>query len=108
MIENLHKKILASISVGILILTILSFYANVGDLINAIKNFNWLLIAPILSLSILNYLIRFARWEFYLKKLGIKISTFKSLIVFISGLTMSVTPGKNWGSVKIILVEANG
>ncbi|CUU03578.1 conserved hypothetical protein [Candidatus Thermokryptus mobilis] len=105
MIENLHKKILASIFVGILILAILSFYANVAELINAIKSFNWLLIAPILLLSILNYLIRFARWEFYLKKLGIKISTFKSLIVFISGLTMSVTPGKIGEALKSYLLK---
>ncbi len=105
MIENLHKKILASIFAGILILSILSFYANVGDLINSIRNFNWLLVIPILSLSTLNYLIRFVRWELYLKKLEIKISTFKSLIVFISGLTMSVTPGKIGEALKSYLLK---
>lgn len=48
----------------------------------------------ILAFALLNYLLRFIRWDYYLKTIGIKIKSTDSLGIFLSGLTMSVTPAK--------------
>ncbi|MFN3135797.1 MAG: YbhN family protein [Candidatus Kryptonium sp.] len=105
MIENLHKKILTSIFIGILILVLLTIYANFEKLLLSLRDFKWILIIPILTFSILNYLVRFLRWEFYLRKIGIKIPLSKSFLVFTSGLTMSITPGKFGEALKSYLLK---
>ncbi len=105
MIENLHEKILTSILIGILILAIMTIYANFEKLLLSLKHFKWALIIPILTLSTLNYIARFLRWEFYLRKIGIKIPLPKSFLVFTSGLTMSITPGKFGEALKSYLLK---
>lgn len=105
MIENLHKKILTSIFIAILILALMMIYANLEKLLLSLKHFKWILIIPILTLSILNYIVRFLRWEFYLRKIGIKIPLPKSFLIFTSGLTMSITPGKFGEALKSYLLK---
>ncbi len=105
MIEGLHKKILISILIGTLILIILTIYADLEKLLTALRDFKWAFIIPVLFLSLLNYIVRFLRWEFYLRRLGIKISSFKSFIIFVSGLTMSITPGKFGEALKSYLLK---
>jgi uncharacterized membrane protein YbhN (UPF0104 family) len=39
-------------------------------------------------------LLRFLRWEIYLRLLGIRVARFDSLLVFLSGFVLTVTPGK--------------
>jgi uncharacterized protein (TIRG00374 family) len=105
MIENLHRKILFSIFAGTLILAILTIYADLNNLLTALKNFKWIFLVPILLLSLLNYFVRFLRWEFYLRKLNIKIPALKSFLIFISGLTMSITPAKFGEALKSYLLK---
>jgi uncharacterized protein (TIRG00374 family) len=46
-------------------------------------------------LASLNYLLRFLKWEYYLSRLGIReVPKVESLLVFLSGFVLTVTPGK--------------
>ncbi len=68
-----------------------------GDLAKAgpeLRHFTWYLIPVIALFGFGNDMIKFLRWQVYLKKLGIDISVIRSLGIFISGLSMSATPGK--------------
>ncbi|MEM7447800.1 MAG: lysylphosphatidylglycerol synthase transmembrane domain-containing protein [Myxococcota bacterium] len=47
-----------------------------------------------LGLSSLNYGVRFLRWELYLRHITVFISIRSSVLIFLSGFLMSVTPGK--------------
>ena len=55
-----------------------------------------------LALSAGNYLLRFVKWELSLRWLGVRsngssqppLPYARSLLIFLSGLSMSVTPGK--------------
>jgi uncharacterized protein (TIRG00374 family) len=46
------------------------------------------------ALSFLNYVVRFAKWQRYLALLAIEVGARESFLIYLSGLTMSVTPGK--------------
>ena len=59
-----------------------------------LKGFAWWLIPLIAFFGFMNDMIKFMRWDIYLKKLGIVLTIKQSLIVFVSGLSMSATPGK--------------
>ncbi len=63
------------------------------------------LIPIIFGLSFINYLIRFVKWDYYLKLLKINISKKDSIGIFFSGLSMSVTPGKMGELLKCYILK---
>ncbi len=90
----MKKRIIVS---SVLALIAFSTVGMWGDIINAggaLKGFAWWLIPLIAFFGFMNDMIKFMRWDIYLKKLGIMLTIKQSLIVFVSGLSMSATPGK--------------
>lgn len=83
----------------------MSLYADMDAVFNSFENFGLALIPILLLLSFLNYLTRFFKWHYYLFILGVKISYKDSLLIFMSGLIMSVTPGKFGEVMKSFMVK---
>ena len=93
-IDKIKKRMLYSIIFGIFVIIVLLIYADVGKLTEAFLQFNWIYIPVIVLLTLLNYVFRFYKWDYYLGKIDIHIPKKDSFIVFFSGLVMSITPGK--------------
>ena len=51
-------------------------------------------LAAALGLALVNYLLRYLRWEMYLRALDIRVPLSVSAPVFVAGLALSITPGK--------------
>lgn len=51
-------------------------------------------VAALLSLSLLNYLIRGARWHLLARRLGLPLRLRHSVLHFIGGFAMTITPGR--------------
>ncbi|MFC4440084.1 MULTISPECIES: lysylphosphatidylglycerol synthase transmembrane domain-containing protein [Natrialbaceae] len=51
-------------------------------------------IGAVFGLVTVSYGVRFLKWEYYLRKLGVDVPIGTSLLVFVSGLMMVITPGK--------------
>jgi len=84
-------------------------YVDYEKVISSFKNFNWYLLPILLLLSLGNYFSRFLKWEYYLKIIDVKLHKLDSLSIFMSGLIMSVTPGKMGELLKSYLVkQVNG
>ena len=84
-------------------------YVDFEKVLNSFKEFNWLLLPILLLLSFGNYISRFFKWEYYLKIIEVKLHKLDSLSIFMSGLIMSVTPGKMGELLKSYLVkQVNG
>ena len=94
MLDKFKNKLLFSILFSIAIFVALSIYADINDMITAFCSFQWIYIPLILFLAFLNYIFRFFKWDYYLNCIGINIKKKDSLVIFFSGLTMSVTPAK--------------
>jgi uncharacterized protein (TIRG00374 family) len=94
MLVKLKNNLLLFTLFGIAIFVALSIYADISDMLTAFYSFKWVYIPLILFLTFLNYTFRFFKWDYYLKNIEIDISRKDSIIVFFSGLTMSVTPAK--------------
>jgi glycosyltransferase 2 family protein len=88
------KKLLLVMLLTVLVFFGLAGYGDLQEVSARLANFplNYLMAA--LALAVLNYLFRFARWAYYLRVLGINIPFHISFFVFLSGLGMSITPGK--------------
>ncbi len=94
MLKKLRAKLFISIAIAAVIGVAFSIYANTGELKKTIETFSYGLLPLILCLSLVNYLVRFVRWQYYLRALEINIPRSESFGVFLSSLSMSVTPGK--------------
>ena len=93
-LSKFRKRLVISIIVGLGIFVALSIYADVGEVTQAFAKFRWAYIPLILTLTFLNYLLRFFKWHYYLGCIGIKVRGIDSLGIFLSGLAMAVTPAK--------------
>ncbi|MEE9449733.1 MAG: lysylphosphatidylglycerol synthase transmembrane domain-containing protein [Ignavibacteriaceae bacterium] len=105
MLKKLKKKVLTSIVIGGLLYLAFIIYADYQSVIDAFSKFNWLLLPLLLLLSFLNYFTRFFKWDYYLSVVNIKLKKIDSLSIFMSGLIMSITPGKVGELLKSYLVK---
>jgi len=92
--RKLKNKVLFAIAAGLAIFVGLFIYADIKEVSRTFTQFKWDYIPLILALTTLNYLLRFLKWDYYLRCIGVTISKRDSLMIFLSGLTMSVTPAK--------------
>ncbi len=53
----------------------------------------------------INYCVRFLKWDYYLSLIKVKVKKIDSFSIFMSGLVMSVTPGKMGEFLKSYLVK---
>jgi uncharacterized membrane protein YbhN (UPF0104 family) len=60
----------------------------------SLAQFSWSALPMALGLVLGNYLLRFLRWRYYLHTLGVRVEPKLSVLVFLAGFIMSVTPGK--------------
>ncbi len=93
-LEHLGRRLLVPAALGLVVLVGLALVADVRELGRELRRFDPWLLAPVLALSLVNYGLRFARWEIYLKALGVRLPRGESLGVFLVGFALSVTPGK--------------
>lgn len=105
MIKKLKKNILIFIGLTGIIYLIFTIYADVDSIVFSFSIFNWWLLPLILCLTFSNYLVRFLKWHYYVKLLRIDITFLDSFSVFMSGLIMSVTPGKMGELLKSYMLK---
>ncbi len=105
-VQNLRGKLLISLLLGVLVFAGLSIYADFQDVLRSLSDFNWALLPLILGLTFVNYLLRFVKWEYYLRLIGVRgLAKRDSFLIFFSGLGMVITPGKVGEWLKCYLLR---
>ena len=103
--KKLRTGIIFSLVLALVVMTTIALYGDLPHLITAIAHFRWAFLPVILGLTLFNYLGRFLKWQYYLKRLTITLHWRKSLLIFISGLSMAITPGKVGELLKSYLLK---
>jgi uncharacterized membrane protein YbhN (UPF0104 family) len=101
---NLKRAVILTMALAAAVFVGLAFYADFG-LFDQLGEFRWELFPLALTLTGVNYLIRYVRWHIYLQRLGIDVPHGRSFAVFIAGLTMTVTPAKTGEVLKCGLLR---
>jgi glycosyltransferase 2 family protein len=57
--------------------------------------------------SMSNFLVRGLRWEYYLRRLGLRLAVQESVLVFLAGFAMSITPAKSGEVLKSLMLRAS-
>ena len=96
---QLRKQLLISVGLGLVVVAGLLLYIELSGSLSetgdVLAEFRWEFIPYILLLTLFNYILRFVKWEYYLRLTNVRGVAFgDSLLIFLSGLGMSITPAK--------------
>lgn len=105
--QNLRPRIILSLLFALVIFVALTFYADAPRLLAAFEKFDWRFLPLALGVTLLNYLLRFARWHYYLHVLAIRnLSRRDSFMIFLTGFSLTMTPGKLGELLKSLLLKS--
>jgi uncharacterized protein (TIRG00374 family) len=106
MLEQLRRRMMVGIVVGVVVVVAVVLFSDAGALSRALRDFDWRLLPLVLALTVANYGLRFVKWQYYLRLLGVSaLSRRDSLMIFLSGFTMVMTPGKVGELLKSYLIR---
>jgi uncharacterized membrane protein YbhN (UPF0104 family) len=95
-LKTLQGKILVSLLLGLAVVVVIGLLSDLRAVGRDFGAFPWGLLPAILGFTLLNYLLRWLKWDYYLRwlRLGAGVSRVDSGLIFTSGMVMAVTPGK--------------
>ncbi len=103
--STLWRRVILVTILAVVVFAAFSAYADVDALGSDLRRLSPLAVLAALGLAFGNYMVRFVRWEAYLRTVGIPAPRRISLLVFFSGFVMSVTPGKIGEIFKAVLLR---
>lgn len=109
-VRRLTRRLLGVMLLAVAVYGAIVLYRGVGEVAGRFEAFAWASFAIACGLAFTNYLLRFLKWEFYLAVLGIRgVPKGESLLTFLSGFVLTVTPGKVGEVFKsLVLFQTRG
>jgi len=85
-----------------------SFWSGWQEVVDAASRIGFAGILIALLLSLVNYGLRFVRWQYYLTLLGHRIAVGRSLGIYVAGFALTTTPGKAGEMIRSIFLVPMG
>ena len=61
-----------------------------------------------LSLSSLNYALRFTRWQMYMRSMGHRVPVLEHARIYLTGFALTTTPGKAGEAIRAVFLRRHG
>ena len=108
MLGQLRQKIFFSLAFAALVYLTLTLYADAPKLAEAFLGWDWRWLPITLVAVLANYGVRFIRWHYYLRVIGITtVPPRPSLLIFLSGFSLTMVPGKLGELLKSVLLKSH-
>jgi len=89
------RRLLLGVLLGVVLYGVAVVYTGYQKVHDVLEHFHWSAFAAALALASLNYCLRFGKWQYYLRRLGVThVPAKDSALVFLSGFVLTITPGK--------------
>jgi uncharacterized protein (TIRG00374 family) len=89
------RRLVSAMLLGVALYGAAIAYTGFHAIGDSLGTFRWTAFGTAVALASANYLIRFVRWQYYLRKLDVRgVAASDSLLVFLSGFVLTMTPGK--------------
>ncbi len=105
MSADIRRKLIYSLLLALLFYVALALWSDWQSLAAALVEFPWQWLPAVVALTIVNYVGRLLKWQWYLRVVGVKISRFDSTRIFGIGMLMVMTPGKAGEFLKSYMVK---
>lgn len=102
---RLIRQVALAAALGAAVALGLVLGANLPATLEALGRFRWRLLPLVIAVTLVNWALRFLKWEYYLACLAVSLPRRQSLLVFLAGFTMAITPGKVGELLKAVLVR---
>jgi len=109
------RRVLVAMLLAVVVYGGFAVWRGVGKMGDELARFRWWAFAAACGLAFGNYLVRWLKWEFYLGRLRVArtgpsgVGRVDSLLTFLSGFVLTVTPGKVGEVFKsVVLFETHG
>jgi glycosyltransferase 2 family protein len=107
------RRILFAMLLAVVVYGGFAVWRGLGKMGDELARFHWWAFGAACALAFGNYLVRYLKWEFYLARLDIgrvaRVGRIDSLLTFLSGFVLTVTPGKVGEVFKsLVLFETHG
>src|SRR5688500_14949571 len=79
---------------AVLCYTVFFIWTDAQRNLEVLKQFSWSSLPLILGLVLINFLLRELKWDFFRRAAGIDVPRFGSFLVFFSGYSMAISPGR--------------
>lgn len=108
--SKMVRRLVGAMLLGVAVYGAFVLYRGASRIAHEFGHFAWWTFGAACALAFSNYLLRFLKWEYYLGVLGIRgVPKGESLLIFLSGFVLTVTPGKVGEVFKsLILKEIHG
>jgi len=88
-----------------LVVVIVSGAADAWQAFSRLGLIGWLLL---LSCSFCSYLLRFSRWQYYLRRAGWRLPPRLHLAYYLAGFALTTSPGKAGETIRSVLLRPHG
>jgi uncharacterized protein (TIRG00374 family) len=97
----LTRRLALGLVFGFVVLVVLVLAGDLSRVSQRVLSFRWQLFPLVIGLTLINYLLRFVKWHFYLGQIGVKdMPVGESARMFVAGFPLAVTPGKVGEAMK--------
>ncbi len=98
------------LGLGVLAIIGLALWSDLPSLRSALGRFDWRLFPLVLGCTLFNYALRFLKWHYYVRLLGVRtLAAPRSARLFVAGFPLAFTPGKVGEALKAVwLTEWSG
>lgn len=103
--NNLKRNIFFLLGGAFGVSLLLALYSDLDSFGGALSGFDVRYLPAILLMAPLNYVFRFVKWTYYLKLIDVRLNIKDSVVIFLSGLAMTVTPGKLGEFLKSYMIK---
>ena len=106
------RRTLYGVAAGVLLYFGAMIYFDLGEVRETLEGYPWWVFGVALLASATNYMLRFAKWECALGWLEVRrdapgLTRGRSLMIYLAGLSMSVTPGKVGEVLRSVLLKSS-
>lgn len=105
--RSLHGLI-ASIAFAAIGYLAFSLWAGWRDVLAAFGSVGLMGVVVALALSLVNYGLRFVRWQSYLSALGHPVANGPSALIYVAGFSLTTTPGKAGEMLRGVFLKTRG
>jgi glycosyltransferase 2 family protein len=105
--NRLGRRVATGFVLAVVVYSALLFHADSGALFANLTRVPVGVLAGAMVLACGNFVIRYWRWEYYLRKLAIAPRSLDSPLIFLSGFAMTITPGRVGELLKAWMLRAS-
>ncbi|MFT4978267.1 MAG: hypothetical protein ACI8S6_004175 [Myxococcota bacterium] len=106
LVHRFSRWVIVAIAFAALLALAGSIWTGIDDVREAFAGFQWAYLIPIVLLTLANYGLRFLKWHYLLKRLGVDMPIGEDAWNFMAGLAMVISPGKAGELLKPYFVRA--